>query len=157
MCARTQPCHPKYNKNNRSSRRTSFNRRINAKGGGREGGGGHGSITRVEACEFGGRGGGGGDGDSEGIEQFGGDWGGSCAIAKGQGRITCEYFRKWCGICAAVHRMANTDSKGYLRRSFSAKEPCGQWPLCGKRPAREGILWVFATIYQESEVEYACL
>jgi len=35
----------------------------------------------------------------------------------------------------------------HLDRSFSAKEPYNWWLFCGKWPATEGILWVFATLF----------
>jgi len=37
----------------------------------------------------------------------------------------------------------------YLYRSFSAKELYNKWLFGEKRPASQGILWVFATLYQE--------
>jgi len=47
----------------------------------------------------------------------------------------CEYR------VAKMHRMP------YLYRSLPAKEPCTSWLFCGKRPATQGILCIFATMY----------
>ena len=45
-------------------------------------------------------------------------------------------------------QVVKTHRMPYLYRSFSAKEPCNQWLLCGKRPATWGILCIIATLYQ---------
>ena len=45
------------------------------------------------------------------------------------------------------YRVAKTRRIPYLYLSFSAKEPYNSWLCCGKWPAPQGILWVFATLY----------
>jgi len=35
----------------------------------------------------------------------------------------------------------------YFNRSFSAKEPCNSWLFCANRPATEGIIRIFTTLY----------
>jgi len=46
------------------------------------------------------------------------------------------------------NRVAWSHRMPYLHRSFSAKEPNNQWHFCEKWLATEGILWVFATLYE---------
>jgi len=44
-------------------------------------------------------------------------------------------------------RVAKTHRMPYLYKSFSVKEPYNSCLFCGKWPATQGVLWVFATLY----------
>jgi len=46
------------------------------------------------------------------------------------------------------YKVAKTHRMTYLCASFSAKEPYDWWPFCGKTPAIQGILCIFATLYE---------
>jgi len=66
------------------------------------------------------------------LSNLGGTGGGLVPLRKGKVGSHVSIFGNGVGFARQFYRMANTDRKGYLRRSYSAKEPYGQWPLCGK-------------------------
>jgi len=83
--------------------------------------------------------------------------------------VQCVAGAVWCSVaqCDAVRRMqvvgaldafsgivlyrvAKTHRMPYLCKSFSVKQPDIQWLFCKKRPATEGIVCVFATLYVDN-------
>mmetsp|Transcript_45591 Transcript_45591/g.73502 ORF Transcript_45591/g.73502 Transcript_45591/m.73502 type:complete len:120 (+) Transcript_45591:120-479(+) len=45
----------------------------------------------------------------------------------------------------------------YLSRSFSSKQPSNEWLFGGNRPATEGSLRIFATLYPCKAFHHACV
>ena len=65
---------------------------------------------------------------------------------RGGGR-TKDSAVHWAWMIVSYYTLAKMHRMPYLHRSFSAQKPYRLWFFCGKRPATEGILCIFATVY----------